>query len=232
MAAACLSVAGPVAAQHMDTHLAVFTLADQLEYNGTGTGRPVQWDVSAWVGTSYTRVAIRTEGGWNTLDSAAEFDLRAAYSRLISPFWELQAGARLEVSRRADGTDTRAHLAFGALGFAPYWFQLEPEVLIAQDGQVAVRLTAEYDLLLTQRLIAQPRFETYAAISENQAFGVGAGFNYVEPALRIRYEIRREFAPYLGLEWQRLLGDTARLAEADGQDAGELALLVGVRVWY
>lgn len=229
--AAILGLAGPASAQYMDKEITVFTLTDQLEYGTTGSGRPVQWDVSGWVGDSYTRLWVKSEGDWETVGGARQFDLRAAYSRLISPFWELQGGMRLEVRRRGNRTDTRGHLDLGLLGLAPYWFQLEPEIFIAQDGQVAVRLTAEYDLLLTQRLIAQPRFETYAAFSENQTFGVGSGLNYVEPGVRLRYEIRRELAPYVGLDWLRRLGGTARLARSDGEDASDLALVLGVRAW-
>ncbi len=232
VAAVLLGLASPASAQFIDKRITVFTRADQLEYNRTGSGRPVQWDASGWIGNSYTRLWIKSEGDWNTVGRAAQFDLRAEYSRLITPFWDIQAGVRLEARRSDTGTDTRGHLTFGFLGLAPYWFELEPELFIAQDGQVAVRLTAEYDLLLTQRLIAQPRFETYAAFSENQTFGVGSGLNYVEPGLRLRYEIRREFAPYIGLDWQRRLGGTARLARADGEDSGDLALIAGVRVWH
>lgn len=230
--AAILGLAEQASAQFMDKQITVFTLADQLEYSTTGSGRPVQWDVSGWVGDSYTRLWVKSEGDWETVGGTRQFDLRAEYSRLIAPFWELQGGVRLEVSRRGARTNTRGHLDLGLLGLAPYWFELEPELFIAQDGQVAVRLTAEYDLLLTQRLVAQPRFETYAAFSENQTFGVGSGLNYVEPGLRLRYEIRRELAPYIGLDWQRRLGGTARLARAAGEDAGDLALVAGVRVWH
>jgi copper resistance protein B len=232
LAAASLGGAGPVAAQFVDQRIAVFALADQLEYNRSVAGRPFQWDVSVWVGNSYTRLWIKSEGDWNTVGRGRQFDLRAEYSRLITPFWDFQAGVRLEARRSGTRTDTRGHLTFGLLGLAPYRFQLEPELFLAQDGQVSIRLTAEYDLLLTQRLIMQPRFETYAAFSENRTFGVGSGLNYIEPGLRLRYEIRRELAPYVGLVWLRRLGGTARLARGNGQDAGDLALVVGLRVWH
>lgn len=231
LAAALLGLPERASAQLMDQEIAVFTLADQLEYNPTGLGRPAQWDLAGWIGDSYTRLWIKTEGDWETVGGARTFDVRAEYSRLITPFWGLQGGVRVEAHRRANRTDTRAHLDVGLLGLAPYWFELEPELFIAQDGQVSARLTAEYELLLTQRLVAQPRFEVYGAFSENQTFGVGSGLNYVEPGLRLRYELRREFAPYIGLDWLRRLGSTARLARLDGQGAGDLALVFGVRAW-
>ena len=226
-----LALAGSASAQSIDRQVTVFTLADQFEYRTSGAGRPLQWDLAGWVGNSYNRLWVKSEGDWNTTGGGTELDLRAEYSRLISPFWELQGGVRLESRRRGNRTDTRGHLDVGLLGLAPYWFQLEPEIFIAQDGQVSARLTAEVDLLLTQRLIVQPRFETYAAFSENRKFGVGSGFNYVEPGIRIRYEFRRELAPYVGVEWLRQLGGTARLARGDGEAVSSPALVVGMRAW-
>ena len=229
--AAILALANGVSAQFVDRQTTVFTLADQLEYGTTRPGRPVRWDLAGWVGNSYTRLWVKSEGDWNTVGGGKEFDVRAEYSRLISPFWEIQGGVRLEGRQRGNRTDTRGHLELGLLGLAPYWFQLEPELFIAQDGQVAARLTAEYDLAVTQRLIAQPRVETYAAFSENRRFGVGSGLNYIEPGLRVRYEFRRELAPYVGVNWFRQLGGTARLARRDAEKVGDLALVVGVRAW-
>lgn len=231
VAGAILGLARPAAAQFMDKQITAFVLADQLEYSRIGSGRPLEWDLAGWVGTGYTRLWFKTEGEWATVGGGRQFDVRAEYSRLITPFWELQGGVRMEVSRRGNRTDTRAHLDLGLLGLAPYWLQLEPELFIAQDGQVSMRLTVEYDQLLTQRLVVQPRFETYAAFSENQTFRIGSGLNYIEPGLRLRYEIRREIGPYIGVIWRRRLGGTAGLARADGESAGHLALLVGLRVW-
>lgn len=230
--AAILALASRAAAQYVDKQVTVFTLADLLEYGTTGSERSLRWDLAGWVGNSYTRVWVKSEGEWNTAGGGTRFDVRAEYSRLIAPFWELQGGVRLEARQRGSRTDTRGHLEVGLLGLAPYRFQLEPELFIAQDGQVATRLTAEYDLMLTQRLIAQPRFETYAAFSENRTFGVGSGLNYIEPGFRLRYEFRREFAPYVGVDWFRQLGSTARLARGDGETVGDLALVVGVRAWW
>ena len=233
IAAALLLVALPSAAsaQFLDKERTLYVLSDQLEYRRTGTGRPVQWDVASWFGDSYSRLWIKTEGEWSTGGRDGEFDVRAEFARLVTPFWELQGGVRVETRTTGSRTDTRAHLDLGLLGFAPYWFQLEPELFIAQDGQVSARLTAEYDVFVTQRLIAQPRFETFAATSENARFGVGSGINYVQPALRLRYELRREFAPYVGVDWLRQMGRTARLARAAGERSSDAAVVIGVRAW-
>ena len=231
LVAAILSPGRQASAQYLDRARTFLALADQLEYGGSASGKPVQWDVAGWVGDSYDRLWVKSEGDWKSLTGTRAFDLRAEYSRLVAPFWELQGGVRFEVQGRGGRTDTRTHLSLGLLGLAPYWFELEPEIFIAQDGQVAGRLTAEYEMLLTQRLIAQPRFETYAAASENERFGVGSGLNYVEPGVRIRYEIRRELAPYIGVDWVRRFGGTARFARSAGETATDFALVFGLRAW-
>ena len=101
-----------------------------------------------------------------------------------------------------------------------------------EDGDVSARLTGTYDLLLTQRLIAQSRLELNVAAQEVEKFGVGAGVNDIELGLRLRYEIWREFAPYIGVSWLRQLGDTADIARREGEIVDDLALVVGVRVWF
>ncbi|HUF26008.1 MAG TPA: copper resistance protein B [Gemmatimonadaceae bacterium] len=130
-----------------------------------------------------------------------------------------------------DDTRTRAHLALGLQGLAPGWFELEPTLLVSQHGDVSANLTASYDLLFTQRLVLQPRLETHAAAQGVPEFGVGSGFNDVELALRARYELRREFAPYVGVLWSHRFGDAADLARAGGEPVRELSWVAGLRLW-
>ena len=226
-----LALAGRAPAQYMDRQINLFTRADQFEYRSSVPERPLQWELAGWVGNSYTRLWVKSEGDLSTAGEGGDFDVRVEYSRLIAPFWELQGGVRVESRRRGDRTDTRSHLSVGLLGLAPYWFQLEPEFFIGQDGQISARVTAEYDLVITQRLVAQSRVEMLGAFTENREFAVGSGLNYVEPGLRILYEVRREFAPYVGVEWRRQYGGTARLARTNGDVASDVALVVGLRAW-
>ena len=120
----------------------------------------------------------------------------------------------------------------GAAGLAPYWFEVEPTLYVSDDGDVSFRLEATYDLLLTQRLILQPRFELDAAASSTPEFGIGAGINDIQLGLRLRYEIRREVAPYVGVSWTRKLGNTADFARDEGEDVDSLGAVVGLRFWF
>jgi copper resistance protein B len=146
--------------------------------------------------------------------------------------FSFQVGGRYQRVSDKRSDHSRGFGVLGVQGLAPYWFNIEPALFISQDGDVSARLEAEYELLLTQRLIAQPRLEVNVAAQEVKKFGVGQGFNDVELGLRLRYEIRRQFAPYIGVSWTRLLGDTADLARQEGSQVDNLAFVVGVRIWY
>ncbi len=213
---------------HDNEVFAVFS-ADRLE-NQTGEGKDlILWDVQAWVGTDYNKLWFKSEGTW--LIDEEEFEeaqTELFYSRNIASFWDAQIGIRHDFKPDPD----RTFAAFGVQGMAPLWFEVEATAYVSEDGDVSAALEAEYDLLLTQRLILQPRFETSIALQEVEEYGVGQGFNDIELGLRLRYEIRREFAPYIGVSWNRKLGETADLAEADGEDVAVTSFVVGMRMWF
>lgn len=213
---------------HDNEVFAVFR-ADRLEYQ-TGEGKDLLlWDVQAWVGADYNKLWFKSEGTW-LIDEEKFFEAQTElfYSRNIASFWDAQVGIRHDFKPAPD----RTFAAFGVQGLAPLWFEVEATAYVSEDGDVSAALEAEYDLLLSQRLILQPRFETGIALQEVEEYGVGQGFNDIELGLRLRYEIRREFAPYIGVSWNRKLGETADLAEADGEDMDVISFVVGVRVWF
>lgn len=153
-------------------------------------------------------------------------DVQALYARRISPYWYIQAGLREEPRPRPSRTTGVLALQ----GLAPYWFDVEASAFFGRG--VSGRVGLEFDQLITQRLVLQPRLETNFASTRDTARGVGAGINDVEIGLRLRYEIRRELAPYIGVSWTRTLGATADLARQQGRDVRETAVVLGVRVWY
>lgn len=236
---ACLFVAFIVAARvgaeeilpqpKEDEQLNTFLLFDLLEYQG-GKNNQLRWDVVGWAGGDYNRLWFKTEGDTDADKATAEFQL--LYGRLIAPFWDLQAGIRHDRIYGSGSADGRTFAVIGVQGLAPYWFDVEPWVAVSEDGDVSARLTVEYDLLLSQRLILQPRLEIDAAVQKVERFGIGSGINDIETGLRLRYEIRRDFAPYVGINWKRLIGQTAELARRDGDDAEELSFVAGVRLWF
>lgn len=204
-----------------------FLLFDRLEYGRDG----LHWDLLGWRGGDLHRWWFKSEGAQSTRGRGGEADLQLLRGRLISPFLDLQYGLRYE-GQWGDGTRGRAFAVIGLQGLAPYRYEIEPALFISQDGDVSARFTATYDMLLTQRLILQPRLETNLALQKVERFGVGSGLNDLELALLLRYEIRREFAPYIGLSWRNSFGDTARFRRREGEDPHQLRLVFGVRAWF
>lgn len=211
-----------------------FLLFDQLEYRmKDGADDTLRWDVQGWYGGDYNRFWMKTEGEWRTGgERGGEAEIQALYSRLIAPFWDFQAGLRYDQFSGAGFDRSRGFAVLGIQGLARYRFELEPGLFISQDGDVSARLTATYDMLLTQRLILQPRLDLDAAVQSAEEFGLGEGVNSIGLGLRLRYEIAREFAPYIGVHWLSRFGETADLARRGGGRADDIAVVFGVRLGF
>ena len=225
-----------------DRQMRIFLLADVLELQPNGPETPINFEGLGWIGGDYRRLYLRVRAeqptsAWSGGDLRAD----ALYGRLLSPFWSAVAGLRLDTRERAGrdvagvvakpGRATRGMLAVGLLGIAPYWFEFEPTLYVSQDGDVSADLETSFDVLVTQRLIVQPRLELNAAVQAVPEFGVGSGLNDVEIGARFRYEIRRKFAPYLGIAWHRRIGGAAALARTAGGTIDETVVAAGVRLW-
>lgn len=221
---------GTVSAQ--DDSVYSFLLFEQLEFRSDDGPDFLRWDVQNWLGDDYNKLWIKTEGEQLTRSENGDVEVQALFSRLVAPFWDLQLGLRYDAAYGPGPTASRAFAVIGLQGLAPYWFELEPALFVSDDGDVSGRVTALYDMLFTQRLILQPRFETNIAMQSVEEFGVGSGFNDVDIGLRLRYEIRREFAPYVGFSWLRKLGETAELARDGGEGVSNLAVVAGLRFWF
>jgi copper resistance protein B len=226
-----LALAAPAAGQVMDSEPHGFALFDQLELAPNRDGTPLKVDALGWFGGDVDRLWVRAETDVATEEDGGEAQLEAFYGRLVSPFWDALVGVRVD-HRWAGGSATRAHLALGLQGIAPLWFEVEPTLYVSQDGHVSAQLEAEYELLLTQRTVLQPRLETAVAVQDVPEFGIGSGLTDLELSARLRYELRRELAPYVGVAWHRRTGDTADLARASGEFVSNVSVVVGVRAWY
>jgi len=213
----------------MDMHgtpFNVFTRVDELE-RGFGAGPDVtSFSAGGWLGGDLDRFAWRAEGEHER--GVTDASVEAFYSHAVAAFWNIQAGLRQDVG---EGT-SRSWAAFGVQGLAPYWFDLEATAYVGQGGRTAIRVEARYDVLFTQRLVLTPKFELNAYGQSDPSRDIGAGLSDVEAGLRLRYEFTRRFAPYLGLDWQRRLGNTASIARAQGQDAGQWRWVAGLRLWF
>ena len=208
-------------------------LFDLLEYQRVGSVNALRWDVVGWRGGDQRRVWVKSEGSlYPGAGGRGEFDLQALYGRLVTPFFDLQAGARIEQHREVDRKPARMFAVVGLQGLSPYRFELEPLLFLSNTGKMSGRLTATNDLLLSQRLILQARFETEVAAQTDDGFGVDRGVNDVELGLRLRQEIRRELAPYLGLSYRRSTGAAAGRVRREGGVPNTLQVVAGVRTWF
>ncbi|WOB79923.1 copper resistance protein B [Brevundimonas nasdae] len=204
-------------------------ILDRLEA-GFGDGRDTYlWDMQGWSGGDINRFWWKSEGEGDFRGNLEEVELQALYSRAISPFWDVQAGLRQDF--RPDGKDT-THLVLGLQGLAPYWFEIDAAVFLSTEGDLTGRVEAEYDQRITQRLILQPRLEIDASASDVPELEIGAGLSSIEAGLRLRYEFRKEFAPYVGVEWSRALGNAADYIEARGGEAEDTRFVVGLKAWF
>ncbi len=210
-----------------------YVLIDRLEFSSGDNPDALTLDAEGWYGGDKHKFWWKAEGE-ERLEGAGEGDIgvQALYSRMIAPFWNVQAGARYDRTWGPGADLDRAFLVLGLEGVAPYWFELEPSLYVSEEGDVSAEITGTYDVLLTQRLILQPRLDLGLAAQDVPEFGVGAGLNNVEFGLRLRYEIRREFAPYIGVSWVRQLGETADLVRAAGEDVSDLRFVAGIRAWW
>jgi len=202
-------------------------MVNQLETVKTSDNSSSAYDLEAWFGLDYNRAVLKAEG---EVDAGKLQDARTEllWSHAITAFWDTQLGARLD-----SGEDpNRNWLAFGVQGLAPYWFEVEATGYLGENSRSAIRLDASYELLFTQRLILEPRAEANIYGKDDVERGLGSGLSDITVGLRLRYEIRREIAPYLGVEWAGSFGKTADLAEAAGADTTETRLVAGLRFWF
>ena len=209
-----------------DNHAFGMLRADSFEWRDTDDGDVFSWDVQGWYGGDYTKLWVETEGEAHEGDVESRNEL--LIDRVVARWWSVQAGVRND---SGEG-QSRNWVAFGVQGLAPYWFEVEATAYVAEEGHTALRLSAEYELLLTQRLILQPQIELDVYGKADEEVLIGSGLSDAEVALRLRYEVRREFAPYLGVSWERRFGDSADLVQAAGRDRSEVQWLAGVRWWF
>ncbi len=217
----------------MDSALHFFVIGQQLEYRANDSEDLFRWEIESWLGGDYNKVWLKTEGEVRTSGtSQGDAEVQLLYGRTITSFWDFQIGLRQDVLFGTGPNHERTFAAIGVEGLAPYWFELTPTLFVSDDGDVSARLTGTYELLLTQRWILEPRIELNAAASDARDFGIESGLNDIELGLRLRYEIRREFAPYVGVNWLRKLGNTSNLARDEGEDVSILGFVMGLRVWF
>lgn len=214
-----------------DNETYAYLVAERLEYTSITGSDPLAWDVQGYIGKSYDKFWFQSEGSSLTSQKEGDMEFQGLYSRTITPYFDFQTGIRYDLMYSRAENLSRGFAVIGLQGLAPYMFETETDLFISDKGNISARILGTYDLLFTQRLIGQPRFETNIAVQKVEKFGVGSGFNDVQLGFRLRYEIRREFAPYIGISWNRQLGGTADMVRLEGGKVSTFGLLGGVRFW-
>lgn len=203
----------------------MFNLAEYQIRDGKDGYR---WDGEGWFGGDINRLVIKTEGEGTIREGIGSAEVQALYSRAIGPYFNLQAGVRHDFQP----TPTRTYATVGFEGLAPYLFEVEGALFLSTQGEVLGRVEGYYDQRITQRLILQPRVELNLSAQDVPATRIGAGLSNAELGLRLRYEIAREFGPYIGVSYDAKTGRTADYARADGKDPTSTSFVAGVHFWF
>jgi len=227
LAAGCLFVTENAAAAAKDDPLLLLGIVDQFEMRDTGGDNTLSWDAQGWLGKDFQKLWFKFEGD-RTASSTEESELQFLYSKAIARYWEFQVGVRHDF----EPSPSRNWAVIGFQGLAPYFFETDIALFIGESGRTALRFESEYELLFTQRLILTPEIEVNLYGRDDPTVGIGSGLSDLELGLRLRYEIRREFAPYIGINWLQLFGDTADYARIAGEDVSEVQLVIGLRAWF
>jgi copper resistance protein B len=204
-------------------------LFNQLEGRTNGPDNELRWDVEAWIGTDMNKLWFKSEGFVEN-GKASDGITEALYDRPL-PFlryFDAQVGVRYDL-------DSNPGLLWGAIGIeglAPNFFEFEPTFYFSDRGRVAGRVNGSYDLLITNRLILQPQFELNFYNKSDPSREIGSGLSELDTGLRLRYEISRKFAPYIGVAYAGKFGETADLTRAEDGIVNDVRFVFGIRVWY
>ena len=215
-----------------DDRLWVFTRVEQLEYRFADdeTADHLGWEAQGWMGYDIHKFWWKNEGeAVFEGDDEGETETDLLYSRLVTPFWNAQIGVQYANGWTRDDYEDRWSGVIGLQGMAPYMFEIDASLYVSEDGDATAEFEAEYDLRITQRLVLQPRAELAFAAQDIPERDLAAGITDAVADLRLRYEIKREFAPYIGVRYQTLVGETDNIAEAAGSDTEHFFFMAGVR---
>lgn len=213
----------------MDNSIMGHFFFDQFEGRTNGPDNEFRWDGEGWIGTDMNKLWLKSEGFVEN-GKATDGDTEALYDHPI-PFlryFDAQAGVRYDL----DSNPGRTWGAIGIEGLAPYFFEFAPTFYFSDRGRFAGRITGSYDLLITQRLIAQPQFEINAYSAKDPSRGIGSGLSDLDTGLRIRYELTRKFAPYIGFAYTQTFGQTATFTREAGGIVHDPRFIFGTRIWY
>lgn len=203
-------------------------MIDQLETRRTEGNDPWVLEADAWIGKDWHKAWFKADVEY--VDSETEqADVQARYSRAIAPFWDFQLGLRHDFK---PDEETRDWAVLGFRGLAPYFFDMDAAFYVGENGRTQLSFDTEYEIMLTQRWVLAPELQVNLFGKKDPARGHGSGLSDLELGLRLRYEIRREFAPYIGMNLESKWGGTADLAKDEGKDTRDIQYVAGIRAWF
>lgn len=217
--------AAPMDAGHHGNRIFSFTTAE-VDYSRFDGADVVNWDAQGWIGGDTHKFWWRSEGETDG-PRFEQVEFQALYSRNIATFFDLQGGIRYDVQ-----PDARGYAVIGVQGLAPWFFETQFHAYIGFKGDVLFRLQQSFDIRLTNRIVVEPMLETDLYLTDVPERQIASGFSVIETGATARYEITRNFAPYVGVIYERRLGGSARLAEADGRNVGGWSVRGGLRFWF
>lgn len=212
---------------HGDNRIVTKVMFDQLELRNADGTNPLIVEAQAWIGNDLNKFWLKADVEKRD-GEIEEAEVQALYSRAIAPYWDLQIGLRQD--QKPSPTHTWGVL--GVQGLAPYFFEVDAALFVGESGKTALRISAEYELLFTQKLILSPELATNFYGQNDLEASTGSGLSDINAGLRLRYEIKREFAPYIGVSWNRQFSRTASMAKAKGETVKDTRIVAGVRMWF
>jgi copper resistance protein B len=230
----------PVREHIVREHGAILThrfILDEFEVKLGGGHVGYGWDAQFWYGGDINKLWLKTKGEGEFDGELEHAEVQALWSRAIDPWFDMQLGVRHDFragpqTSHQVAAEQRTHAVLGVQGLAPYWIEVEGMLFLSTKGELTARFEAEYDLRITQRLVLQPALELDFSFQNIPEIGVGAGLSTAEIGARLRYEIEPNFAPYVGVQYERGFGNTARFTRSVGRKVGGWNLLVGIRTWF
>jgi len=211
----------------VDDPLLFMAVLDQFEWRDSSDGDTLSWNAQGWIGKDLRKIWFKTDGE-RTGGETENAELQFLYSKALATYWDFQIGIRQDF----EPSPSRTWAAIGVQGLAPYFFETDIAFFVGESGRTALRFESEYEILITQRLVLTPDIEINFYGKNDASIGVGSGLSDAEIGLRLRYEIRREFAPYFGVNWSKKFGNSADFAKINGQDISDLQLVLGLRAWF
>jgi len=222
-----LAAPGSTLAMTEDDPILVMVKADQFEVRDSDEGDVSAWEGHIWLGKDLNKIWLKSEG--ERLDSESEsIETQLLLSHALDANWDFQLGFRHD----SIPNPNRDWAVFGFNGVAPYWFEIDTALFIGEDDRYALRIEAEYEFLLSQKWELVPEIEINWHGEDDDDLGIADGFTDVEAGIRLHYLINRQIAPYVGVNYEKLLGDTADIAEDADEETSETQLVAGVKFWF